>query len=216
MNELQSLEKEVQDSLVYQTIVVKDQGSYDKAATILKGVKGLQKQVEESYNPIIQKALASHREAIAQRDKYLNPLKTIESAIKSRISGYLAECEKKRLAEEERLRKEAEEKAAKERARLENKAEKALEKGNEEKANDLLEQAQQVEALVPSVAPIVQKAAGVSGRKIWKAKVVDFKSLSDDYKLINQSLLDSIARNTKGANKITGVEFYSEDVVSVR
>src|SRR3990167_6400856 len=183
MNEIANIEKEVENSLTYQTIIIKDQLTYEKATFVLKGVKGLQKQVEESYNPIISKALASHREAIAQRDKYLNPLKLVESAIKNRIAGYLADCERKRQAEETRLRLIAEEKAAKERERLEARAEKAIEKGQDSKAEALMEKADQVEAFIPSVAPIVQKTAGQTIRKIWKAKVIDFNKLPNEYKL---------------------------------
>src|SRR3990167_5933672 len=130
----QSLEKQVEESLVYQTIVVNNQNSYEMASGILRGVKGLIKQVEDSYNPIVSKALSAHREAIAQRDKYLNPLKKIELAVKNRISGYIAGCEQKRRAEEIRLQAEAEEKARKEREKHKDRAEKWGGKGKTEKA----------------------------------------------------------------------------------
>ena len=212
----QSLEKQVEESLVYQTIVVNNQNSYEMASGILRGVKGLIKQVEDSYNPIVSKALSAHREAIAQRDKYLNPLKKIELAVKNRISGYLDECEQKRRAEEIRLQSEAEEKARKEKEKLEARAEKWAEKGKTEKAEALKEQAEQVEAIVPTVSPIVQKVEGQSTRKVYKARVVDFSILSNDYKIVNQQLLDSIARNTKGQQKIAGVEYYEEMVLVSR
>ena len=217
MNELQNIETEISYSVsVSQDIIIHNQLTLEKASDFVKGIKTLQKKVEETFNPIIQKALASHREAIAQRDKHLNPLKQAEAEIKNRISGYLAECERKRRDEELRLQREAEEKAAKERAKLEAKAEKALEQGKNEKAEELLEKAENVEAVTPVVMPTVQKVNGISTRKTWRAEVTDFKALPDEYKIADQRLLDSIARATRGQKQIPGVEMISEDIVAVR
>lgn len=217
MNEIIEVEKDVEYSVaVSQDIIIHNQPTLDKASEFVKGIKVLQKRVEETFKPIIDKAYSAHKEAVAQRDKHLNPLKQAEATIKNRIAGYLAECERKRQEEERRLQREADEKAAKEKAKLEARAEKALADGKDEKANELLEKAEQVEAIVPTVAPLVRKAEGISTRKAWKAKVVDFTKLPDSYKIANQQLLDGIARTTKGLQKIEGVEFYSEDVVSVR
>jgi len=56
----------------------------------------------------------------------------------------------------------------------------------------------------------------LGGRTNWKAKVVDFALLPDEYKLPNESLLNSHARSTKGERPIPGVEFYDDHVVTMR
>ena len=56
----------------------------------------------------------------------------------------------------------------------------------------------------------------LGGRANWKARVVDFALLPDDYKLPNESKLNSHARSTKGERPIPGVEFYDDHVVTVR
>lgn len=56
----------------------------------------------------------------------------------------------------------------------------------------------------------------LGGRDNWKARVVNFKLLSDEWKLPNESLLNSHARTTKGTRPIPGVEFYNERSVTMR
>lgn len=53
-------------------------------------------------------------------------------------------------------------------------------------------------------------------RDNWKARVVDFALLPDEYKLANESLLNAKARTTKGQGKVPGVEFYNDRTVTVR
>jgi len=56
----------------------------------------------------------------------------------------------------------------------------------------------------------------LSGRSNWKARVVDFKALPDEYKLPNESMLNAYARTHKGEGEIPGVEFYDDRNYSVR
>ena len=56
----------------------------------------------------------------------------------------------------------------------------------------------------------------LGGRSNWKARVVDFALLPDEYKLPNESMLNSFARSTKGERPIPGVAFYDDRVVTMR
>ena len=56
----------------------------------------------------------------------------------------------------------------------------------------------------------------LGGRANWKARVVDFKLLDDQWKIANESLLNNHARTTKGERPIPGVEFYDDHVVTMR
>lgn len=58
--------------------------------------------------------------------------------------------------------------------------------------------------------------ATLGGRDVWKARVVDFAKLSDEYKLPNESMLNAYARTHKGQGSIPGVEFYNDRIVTVR
>lgn len=70
----------------------------------------------------------------------------------------------------------------------------------------------------PEAPPQIIRSTIATGskRETWKAEVIDFALLSDDWKLANQSLLDSHARTTKGERPIPGVRFYKEEGLQVR
>ena len=56
----------------------------------------------------------------------------------------------------------------------------------------------------------------LGGRDNWKARVINFAALSDEYKLADMQTLNAKARSSKGEAVITGVEFYNERGVTVR
>lgn len=60
------------------------------------------------------------------------------------------------------------------------------------------------------------EVATMGGRVTWKARVVDFARLSDEYKLPDMKTLNAKASSSKGTAIVPGVEFYSEESVTVR
>jgi exonuclease VII large subunit len=215
--QFQQLETESKNIVVQaDKFEIVSQNTYEEATTFLKGIKSLIKKVEETFNPIVEKTRVAWREAIAQKEKHLLPLEQAESLIKNRIGGYLAECEKKRRQEEERLRLEAEEKARKERERLEARAEKVEAKGNIEKAESLKERAEQVEAFVPTVAPTVEKVNGQFMRKIWDFEVIDFALIPREYLMIDGIKIRKIIQGYKGKISIPGIRIFEKNVVVQR
>ena len=131
---------------------------------------------------------------------------------------YLDELTINYTEEQERKAREAQAKldeaARKEREKAEAKARELEAKGKTEQAAAQLAKAEAVVA--PVVAPSTPKIAGQAIKEMWYAEVTDFKALSDDYKLPNQSALDKLAQAMKGKVNITGVKFYSKKIVSGR
>ncbi|MEN6586811.1 MAG: hypothetical protein ABFE02_12295 [Sulfuricella sp.] len=119
------------------------------------------------------------------------------------------EADRQRLAEEQ---KKAE--------ALLNKADEAAAAGDTKTAEALESQAAAIqETAVP--CPVVRIAApekpqGSSVRKIWKARVIDAALVPNEYKTINQKALDAYAAAMKAEARIPGVEFYTEESVSIR
>lgn len=56
----------------------------------------------------------------------------------------------------------------------------------------------------------------LSGRDNWKAKVIDFAALPDEYKVADMVTLNAKARSTKGQAVIPGVEFFNDRTYQVR
>lgn len=209
MNDIQIDEKKYQLTEV-PDLSVACQMDYERVISFRNVAVERRKLIEETFNPIVEKAHAAHKQAVQTRSLFLDKVVGIINQIDSNVRAYKRECERKAQEAQDKLRREAEAKAIAEKARLEAKAEKAIEKGNEAKAEELLEKAEQVETIVPTVAPVFEKVKGDTTRKTYRAEVTDFKSLPDEYKLPNVQLLNSIARSTKGTMKINGVKFICE------
>lgn len=118
----------------------------------------------------------------------------------------------------EAMRKAAEAANAEEKARLLREAETADRKAAAAnvKAETREENAASVIAPVVQVATVQVKAKGESTRAIWKARVVDVALVPREYMIVNEKALDGIAKATKGSISIAGIEFYSENSLSVK
>jgi len=92
-------------SIVDQAKAVKvvDAGSYTVAGLLWKSIKDMMKEVADTFDPIIEKAHASHKEALAQKAKFYAPLEAAYRSVKGLMSTYDAEQERIRLAEQVRL-----------------------------------------------------------------------------------------------------------------
>jgi len=98
------------------SIIIHDAKTLRGANNFLLTVKGMLKEVKEAFGPIIEKAHKTHKEALAQKKKYDEPLLQAERSVKMQIGVYVRKLEDDRLeaarkvaaAEAERMRKEAE------------------------------------------------------------------------------------------------------------
>lgn len=194
---------------------------FQAAGNELMRIKGVRKQVDELMDPIVKKAHEAHKEAVAAKKKLTDPLDQAEKSIKQALLVYNQEQQRKAREEEERLRKIAEEQAVREREKLLKQAEKAIDKGNDAKAEELIEQADKVVPLTPIVTPQVQKVEGIATRKVWKA-VVENPQLVPAYfngieiRTINQSALNKFAQMSSGSIQIPGVKFVMEETIAAR
>ena len=217
MQEIAIIEKEVPDVIAQaQSILVTNNEQETRAVEFLKTIKAMQNEVHETFDPIVEKAYETHKEATARRNKFLNPLLEAEKRIKGLVSNFRIEMERKRLEQERKLREEAEKKAEAERQRLAKQAEKAAAKGNEEKAAELLARSEAVQAPTVIVEKQTVQQEGMGVRTVWKAKIVNPAAVPREYCIPNEKLIDSIAKSTKGTLKVPGVEFYEESNVSMR
>jgi len=194
---------------------VRTREQYDSTAIFLKAIKAIQKQVKETFDPIVDKTRAAWKESVAQKDKHLNPLVEAERLVKKKVLLFLQEDARKRKAEEDRLAAEARERERKEKAKLEKKAEKAEARGDMEKAEELREKKEEVHIPTP-IIPDEKKKDGVSLPKIWKAKITDINLVPREHMLPDMVKLNKLAKAVKGTMQIPGVEFYFEETVSAR
>jgi hypothetical protein len=215
---IQEVEKEALESIAKaRSISITSQEQYDEAAVLLKLVKERQKKVKESFDPIVDKAHKAHKEAVAQRDKLLNPLLNAEKDYKRLMINYDNQKKAEARAEQDRLQKLADAEAAKQKKILDEKIARAEASGKLEKVEAF--QAQK-ETIIPIQAPVIaariNNPSGVSYRDNWTAEVIDINLVPREYMIVNIQALNGIAKSTKGTIQIPGVKFNCEKILASR
>ena len=191
-------------------IIIADQTSYKAAADWLKVIVILKKEVEGTFADPKQKAAAAHKSICAAEKTHLEPLQKAEAIVKSKMSTWYAEQERK--AREERLRLEAEQRKQDEERRLKEAV--ALESaGQKEEAEQVL--AQEV-TYAPIKIQVVEKVEGVSFRENWKWEIADQNIIPREYLMPDEKKINGLVRALKGETKISGIKVYAEKITSIR
>jgi len=186
---------------------IKNNDEYLAAAGLLQAGRKMADAIGESYDPIIAKAHAAHKEAISKRDEQLKPIRAGLEKLKRVIGIYRDEQERK--MKEERARLEAETRRQEEEHRLAV----ALEveaAGNQAEADAIM-------AEPVSVAPVfvqapVPKVDGVVFREVWKFRITDPNLVPRQYMVPDEKRIGAVVRALKSQAKIAGVEVWSEKV----
>jgi len=212
---------EVKETEVVQTalsIVITNNDEETFAVEYCKIIKNLQKEVNDTFDPIVEKAHQTHKEATTQRNRHLNPLLEAEKAVKQRIKDYRLMLEQKRQ-EEERIAKERMDRIIKaEQEKLMQQAEEAKDKGDNETADKLAVQAVSTEAGGVFVESKAKAQEGLSSSIVWKGRVVDLSQVPQEFLIItpNQKAIDAYIKIYGKNNPIKGVEYYQDVNLGVR
>lgn len=199
-------------------MAVRNQAQYSEANGFVVNIKNLQKQVKDTFGPIIKKAHEAHREAKDQETKHLEPLLKAEELIKGKMMTYLREQEAIRLEAERKLQADADRKRQEAIA----KAEAARAEGKEAKADKYEEKAANI--IAPQLASTVDKGNAVI-KKLYRAEVYNLMALvkavaggQAPLVLVEANLpaLNAQARALKESLAYPGVKVVVEDNMSVR
>ena len=212
------IEKETRDIVAQaKSIVITNQAQYEGANTFMRAVKGLQKEIHNTFDPIVSKAHETHKEATNKRREHLDPAINAEKVVKNIMIAYDDKMEAIRREEQRKIDAKARVEEERKRKELAARAEKWAAKGNNIKAEELQEQAEEVEVVAPVVAAKVEKPKNVSFRLKYSVdEIVDAEKVPREYLEINISALNSIAQATKGLAKIAGVTFKCEKILASR
>lgn len=210
-----------------QQISIASTEDYEDACTFLQFIAGRKKQVDEVFDPIVKKAHETHKEAVAQKKKVMDPLVMAELTVKGKVRSYSDEQERIRKAEEIRLQAEA--KAAADAAALVEAAQLEAQ-GDKELADLVIENAASAPAPVVVLPPATPRVSGVSTRSNWKfryrnGELASLKELvqaaaKDDsllaYLTHKDTAIGPVVKAQKSLTNIPGIEVYDEGSVSVR
>lgn len=199
-----------------EAIVILNQDQFEGANSVLNVVKAKYKELD-SKRKEITKPLDQAKKAVM--DLFREPLEILSKA-KSVIDRVMITYtdEQDRIRREEQRKAELKAKAEEDRKRkdLEARAKKWADKGNDAKAEELQEQAEDVHVETAVVASKVDKVAGLSYQTIWKFKIVDSDKIPRVYLMPDEVKLKKFATAMKGAVPIPGIEFYSEKIQKSR
>lgn len=217
---------EIEDNLAHsaelavieaQSITIIDNIQYGLASQLLVEHKQRIKAVKDYWEKPKTIAKAAHQEICDKEKAMLAPFTQAETIIKAAMVNYQRKVEDERRAAEMEARKRQQEEAERLLAEV-IKAEKA---GNITRANAVMAMATTIDEMPVFSDVAAPKAAGVSTKKTWKARVTD-TSLVPAYhsgielRIINQSALNTIARLSNGGAAIPGVEFFEDISISAR
>ncbi len=207
--ELQQLALSIPDRA--RAIIITSAETYQQAGNVLLVIKDLKKQIDNTFDPIIQKANLAHKEAVAQKKKVAGPLDEAEQIIKPKIGTYVAEEERKRRLEEERLQQEARARAE---AEAVERAAAAEKNGDKQEAEALLNEGFDVPTVVvPKTTP---KVEGISTRMMWKYRIKDQRQIKSEYLMPDEKKIGAIVRamGKEATSLVGGIEVYAESVVA--
>ena len=157
-----------------QAIKVISKESYVTAGELGKGMKALRARVVEYFKPLKDAANKAHKVLTTKEAEELKPIDEAIKILADSMDTFNAEQERIRKAAQDKIRAEKEAIAAKEREKLLAQAIKAEEKGNIEKAETLLDKAENVYVAPVTVEPTIDKTVKTdSGANITQAKKLE-------------------------------------------
>jgi len=196
-------------SIVDQAKAVKvtDAESYTAAGELFKSIVEMMKEVDSTFDPIIEAAHKSHKAALEQKKKYYDPLDKAKRSVKGLLSDYDREQERKKREEEARLREIAR-KEEEERKLAEALAAEAA--GEKEEAEAIMEEPVYIPPVV--VKKEVPRVQGLSFRTVWKFHIKDVTAIPRQYMTPDMVKIGGVVRAMKGQTNIPGLEVYEERV----
>lgn len=179
-----------------------------KADELLTSWRGIEGEIHAAFDPIVEKAHQAHKEAVAQRKKYLDPIEEGRRILKPKMADWNAAQERIRQEEQKAAEaaalKRAEDEALEMAALAEKSGDKAL-------AETILAQpVTPMPVMVPKLAPKTATRFQVR----WYAEVISLKDLCKEIaegrqpvELVeaNMVALNKLAGALKGSLNIPGV-----------
>jgi translation initiation factor IF-2 len=220
------------DGLSQKAIVIRSQEDRAAISTDVKSARYIRSRVETFFKEMKANAHKTWKSICSLEKSYTDQCDEFEAKANRAILSYDAEVRRiqLKLAEDAEAKRQAEEKARQDaeaaRALAEDAEDESTIEAREEAAEEAREAERKAEAARQEAQRIerecaamqVRKSSGESVRITMKARVVDVEKVPRMYMMVNQSMLDTMAKTNKdlikaGQFKIDGVEFYEDSTI---
>ena len=173
-------------------IAINDHEAYKQADEQVKALKAVESQFGEIIDPYVKKAYELHRSLTSIRKTYLAE----SQAVIARLNQEMTQSHN----EDERLRREAQQRESeaaqeRERARLLAEAAQVEKSGDQDLANEILQEALNVEAPVIQLPKNTPEVAGESYRSVPKFEILDITKLKPEYLIANEKAIGALVRS---------------------
>lgn len=199
------------------TLQVTDAESYTIAGELWKAGKEVLKAIDDGYDSIIASLHKAHKEAVAKKKSFYEPVENATKYLKSIMSTWDAEQERLRKAEEARLaeiaRKQAEEQALLDAIAAEEEAKRngATQEEAAEAAQSIIDEPVYTPpVVVPKATP--KLSGGPVYRTVSKFRITNEALIPRTYLSVDMVKIGGVIRALKGQHGIPGVEYYEERV----
>lgn len=172
----------------YAGYTVTTDAEFNASAEELRAVKRAGDVVQAEADKIVKPAYLAYTNALAFFKPYVGRVKAMEMLIKGQLDRYL-EAQKEKQREAQRI---ADREAQKERDRLQDRAARQAKRGDEDKAEQTMQRAQSVVAVVPAVEQ--PKAAGIAQVDNWKVRIKDPKKVAAQFLIPDEARMNKTAK----------------------
>lgn len=200
-------------------VVIVTDDDYKAAGSATSEVKRMQKKVEEYWEPMRVSTKKAYDNVLAHKKEMLDPLKKAEQILKSKMSGYVLEQERKRKEQEEAMRRLAKIEADK-------KLQEAIDAsnaGDEMAAEFAMSEAEVYDtaAAAGAIAKQTPKSDGVSTSKGWKITEIDSSKVPIEFsgmelRPVDEKMVKQLIKASKGKISIPGIKYEETITISVR
>lgn len=197
-------------------IEITNNDQYQRAGEYLKSVKTKSKEIEKIRTSITQPINASLSAINSFFKKPQEILQKAEIKIKKSILDFQEKEERKRKVEEARLAEIARREEEKERKRLEQIAERAVNSGKIEKAEEILDIAESLHIPQQVAMPTFEAIKGVSTPTNWKWKLINIEDVPRKYLKLDETKITKMVIAIKDDFDIPGIKIYSEKTIASR
>jgi hypothetical protein len=186
--------------------VITTQDQYIMCGNLWQAGRAMMDQISEAYDSIIAAAHKAHKEAVAKKKSFYEPVESATKRVKRLMADYDAAQERARRAEQARL--EAEARQVEQDRKL---AEAVAVAATDPTAADaILEEPIMVApVIIPKATP---KIEGVVYREVWKFQITDPDLIPRQYLTPDEKAIGGVVRSLKEQTNIPGVRVYSERV----
>lgn len=190
------------------------QEDYSAAADHLRAVKSKAKELDAMRKEMTRPLDESKAKIMDFFRRPSSMLERAEGLIKNAMVAWHQKQEALREAQRREQQRQLDEIRAAQTAKLEAEAAAKLKEGKESEAMACLVAAEELPTTVKVAA--APRLAGISYRTQWLWEVTDFEALPNQFKMINEKVLNAMVTSNKDKTKVPGVRVFSKEIPASR